>query len=806
MGDLRFSLRSLRKNPTLAATAIVTLALGSGANTAIFSVVKAVLLNSLPYRDPSRVVAIAETAPDMPDNQLSDAFTAEDWRTRSRSLASMGMYGDASGVLVENGQGEIIRGLRVTSGFFGTLGVTMQLGRDFLPEEDQPDRKFTVVILSHGLWMRRFGGDPHIIGRTLDLTNLHYRVVGVLPRNFAPLLHGTTELLPEIYMPAGIDYSVVCRKCLGPRVIARIKAGVTLGQARAELNTIMREIVREHAADYSRETGVSVTPMRDFLLGRVSLALWAVLGSAGFVLLIACLNVANLLLARATSRAREIATRTALGAGRWDLMRQLLIESMILAGAGGLSGMLLALAGSRALASLLPAGIPRVNDVAIDGVVMAFNLGATFLTALLCGLAPDWRATRVDLNEALKASGKATGNRSRFNLRSLLITAELALSFVLIAGAGLMAKSYLRLTEVSLGFDPRHILTLSSSIWGRRYDSDAAMLNYYEQALNRLHAIPGVEGAAWTSRLPLDSADLQRLRIEGHHAPSEAEAPLAETYSVSADYFQVMKIALMRGRWFTTHDRFDTPRVAVISENCARTQFPSEDPIGKRIRLAGSDSTNPWATIVGVVGDIRQYGLDRAPNMEVYMAQSQDVIIGYYRLVARTAGAPLGREQQIRAALVSVDSLMPVYHVKALDDYLAGTLAPRMVTLALLGLFSALALMLAAVGVYGVISHVATQRTREVGIRMALGAERRDVLILVLRQGLASAGIGLVVGFLLSRVTLRLLQSLLFEVRPDDWASSAAAMAVLASVALAATYLPAHRSASLDPMIALREE
>jgi len=332
------------------------------------------------------------------------------------------------------------------------------------------------------------------------------------------------------------------------------------------------------------------------------------------------------------------------------------------------------------------------------------------------------------------------------------------------------------------------------------------MLKYYEQGLERFRAIPSVEGAAWTSRLPLDSADPQRLRIEGRPESGEAEAPLAEAYSVSADYFRVMKIPLKRGRWFTTQDRFDTPMVAVISESCARTQFPNEDPIGKRIQMGGSDSAGPWARIVGVVGDIRQYGLDRAPNMEVYMPQSQGVVVGYYRLVARTAGAPLGREREIRAALVSVDSLMPVYHVKALEDYLAGTLAPRTVTLALLGLFSALALMLAAVGVYGVISHAATQRTREVGIRMALGAERGDVLALVIRQSLVLAGIGLGAGFLLSRALLRMLESLLFEVRPDDWASSLAAMAALALVALAATYLPAHRAASLDPMIALRDE
>jgi len=775
--------------------------LAIGANTAIFSVLKAVLLNPLPYRDAGRLVTLAITAPDMPGNQLVDAFTPADWRERSRSFESLSLYGDASAVLVQNGHAEIVRGLRVNSNFFDTLGVRMQLGRAFLPEEDRPDRRFTVVILSHGFWMRRFGGDPRVVGQVLELSGFHYRVTGVLPADFAPLLHGTTELLPEIYMPAGIDYSSPCRRCLGPHTIARLRSGVSVEAARSELAAVMREIVREHPADYHRDSSVQVTPVRDFVFGRVQTALWVISGGAGLVLLIACTNIANLLLARAMARTKEMAIRAALGAGRGRLIRQLLSESFMLATGGAAGGLLLALAGTGALASRLPQQVPRAGDIRIDVGVLGFSLAITTLTALLCGLIPAWHSMRVDLNNTLKSSGKGVGQRLHRGTRRWLVAAEIALATVLVCGALLLAKSFARLMNVDPGYDPRNVLTLSSNVWGPRYREESAQLQYYQETLEKLRSVPGLKGVAWTSMLPLDAADRRHMEVLGADRIDGATA-LVEMYSVSNDYFHVMKIPLKRGRLFSEHDTVMTPKVALISETCARKEFPAEDPIGRQIRLADVGVL----TIVGVVGDIRQYGLDREPNMEAYIAQAQDVIIGFYRLVARTVLSPMRMEGTVRAAFGSVDSTLPVYHVKSMEDYLAGTVAPRTVALTLLALFGGLALVLAAAGIYGVISFVAESRTREVGVRMALGARRRDVVMLILGQSFAPVAVGLAVGIGSGLELKRLLASLLYGMHSIDWSTPAAAIAILTAVALAATIGPARRAARADPMFALREE
>lgn len=803
MGDLRLAGRTLRKTPAASAVAVITLTLAIGANTAIFSVVKAVLLNPLPYQDANRLVTLAITAPDMPDNQTVDALTPEDWRKRSRSVESLSIYGDASTVMVENGQGEIVRGLRVNSNFFDTLGVKMQLGRAFLPEEDRPDRRFTVVILSHGFWIRRFGGDPLIVGRVVELSGFHYRVTGVLAANFAPLLHGTTELLPEIYMPAGVDYGSACRRCLGPHAIARLKPGVSVEAARSELAAVMREIVREHPGDYHRDASIKVTPVRDFLFGRVQTALWAVWGGAGVVLLIACANIANLLLARATGRAKEMAIRAALGAGRGRLIRQLLSESAVLATAGAAGGLLLALAGTGALASALQQEIPRAGDVRTDLGVLGFSLAVSLLTAMLCGLAPAWHSARVDLNHAMKTSGKGSGDRSRHGVRRLLVAGEIALATILVCGALLLAKSFARLMNVDPGYDPGNVLTLSSNVWGSRYQEQAAQLQYYQEALEKLRSVPGLKGAAWTSMLPLDAADRRQMDVlDGNRMGDGGTPARVEMYSVSPDYFHVMKIPLKRGRLFNEYDTVMTPKVALISESCARKEFPGEDPIGKQIRLADVGVR----IIVGVVGDIRQYGLDRAPNMEAYIAQAQDVIIGFYRLVARTAGPPMRMGPSIRAVFGSVDSTLPVYHIKSMEEYLAGTLAPRTVALVLLGFFAVLALVLAAAGIYSVISFVVELRAREVGIRMALGARRGHVVALIFGQSLAPLGLGLVVGIAGASLVTRLLASLLYGVRSMGWSTPAAAISLLAVVALAATIGPARRATGADPMAALREE
>ncbi len=803
--DFRYSLRTLRKNLGFTVVAVVTLALGVGANTAIFSVVKAVLLNQLPYRQPDRLVALGEDDSGEKRPETIGYTTAYDWRRLNHSFESMSLYRDATAAIVERGEPELLTGLRVNYDFFDTLGVPMHLGRTFLPEEDRPDRRYE-IILSYGLWMRRFGGDPNVLGRVIRLNESSFTVIGVLPAGFRTLEIPGAPGYPEMFQPLGYDLSqpFACRDCQHLHLIARMKPGVTPGQAHADLKTIMRNLVRQYPASYPSNATAAFMPLQTYLVGRVSTALWVLLGAVGFVLLIACANVANLMLARATRRTKEIALRAALGAGRTRIVRQLITESLVLALAGGLVGIALAWTGTRTLAWLGPKEIPRVNEIRMDITVLLFGLAASMLTGLLFGLAPAMRSSRVDLNDALKDLGKSTESRSRFGLRNVLVAGELAIAFVLVVGAGLLGRSFLNLMNVDAGYDPHNVLTLGTFAYGPRYQKPEVELAYDKQAMDRLRRTPGVESVAMASNLPLLSFDRYGFHIR-QRATNPSEDPSADTYSVSPDYFRVMKIPLKRGRMFTDQDGPNSPKVAVISENCARKMFPNQDPIGKEIQLGGRDDTKPWTTIVGVVGDIRQYGLDKAPDMEAYIAQAQNMTF-LFSMVARTTVDPRNLEGAARQAFLAADPTLPVFRVQPLESYVASSLAQRKFTLILLGMFGGLALALAAIGIYGLISYAVTLRTREVGIRMAFGAERSDVLAMVLRQGLALIGLGLAVGFAASLALTRLLTTLLFEVRPTDLATSALVAFLLAAVALLASYLPARRAASIGPMIALRYE
>jgi predicted permease len=806
MNDIVYAARMLRKTLGFTFVAVITLALGVGANTAIFSVVKAVLLNQLPYRDPNRLVTIATPTRGEVGTTV-DFTTTSDLRTRSRSFESMSLYRIGAGAIVERGEPELLQGMRVSYDYFDTLGIKIQLGRTFQAEEDRPDRRFELII-SHGLWMRRFGGDPKILGRVIRLTESPFTVVGVLPPTFQqPLLILNNGPQPEIFMPLG--YAVggpsACRGCQHLQLIARLKPGVSPTHAGAELNGIMRDLVREHPGDYGHDIEARVSPLRDRIVGKVSTALWVLLGAVAFVLLIACANVANLLLARATGRAKEIALRAALGAERRRLIRQLLTESLLLALLGGALGVLLASWGTSALASLGPNEIPRVHQIKIDAVVMLFALCATVLTGVLFGLVPALRASRTDLNDALKDLGKSTDTRSRHGLRNVLVTAELALAFVLVVGAGLLAKSFLHLMNVNAGFDPHNVLTMNTYVYGERYRKPEVELAYYRAAFDRLLATPGVESAAMVSTLPLSTFDRRAIHIQDRPLPNESDAPSPDTYSISPDYFRVMRIPLKQGRVFNDHDGQGAPMVAIVSELCARKVFPSGDAIGKHIQLGGRFDNKPWLTIVGIVGDIRQYGLERAPDMEAYIAQAQDLSFTY-TLVARTTVDPVGLERAAREAFLAADKTQPAFNAVPMESYLQASLAERTFTLLLLGLFGSLALLLAAVGIYGVISYAVNLRTREVGIRMALGAQRRDVVAMVLRQGLTLIGTGLAAGFLASLALTRLLESLLYEVRPTDLATAGAVALLLAVIALFASYVPARRATRVDPMVALRYE
>lgn len=805
MNDLPLAWRNLRKNPGFTLVAVLTLALGVGANTAIFSVVKTVLLNPLPYRDPGHLVGIAETEPGTPDPVTVDFTSTQDWRTRSHSFESMSLYRNADAAFTDRGSAELLHGLRVSAGFFDTLGIPVQRGRTFLPEEDQPDRRH-VAILSHALWVRRFAADPHILGRSLRLADGSFTVVGVLPPDFR-LLFVDPSSYPEIFMPLGYSLQdpFACRGCQHLRLIARLKNGVSSGTARAELSTIMADLVREHPTSYDRGAGVRLETLENQIRGPVGKPLWILLGAVGFVLLIACANVASLVLARATGREKEFALRAALGAGRLRIARQLLAESLLLALLGGGAGVLLASWLTSALASSGPVEIPRVSEVTVDFPVLLFGLGASLITGLLFGLAPALRASRVELNTVLGETGRSTAGPARLALRDGLVAAELALAFLLVVGAGLLGKSFLRLMDVNPGYDPHRVLTLSTYVYGDRYKQPEAELGYYQQALDRLRAIPGIESVAMVSTLPLSGFDRRAFHVQDRKRSSYAEDPSVDAYSVSPDYFRVLRIPLKRGRLFTSQDRQGAPLTALISESCAGALFPHEDPLGRHIQLGGRHDDKPWATIVGIVGDVRQYSLDRPSDMEAYIPQAQDLTFSY-NLVARTTIDPRRLENAARQAFLSVDKNLPVYDVQPLEKYLQATLARRTFTLVLLGLFGALALFLAAIGIYGLSSYVVNLRKREFGIRIALGATGQDVLKMVLRLAGLLVAIGIGAGFLASLALTRLLTGLLYQVRPLDPSTTLAAAFVIAAVALAGTCLPALRATRIDPMTALRYE
>jgi putative ABC transport system permease protein len=803
--DFHYAIRTLRANAGFTLVATITLALGVGANTAIFSVVKAVLLNQLPYSQPDRLVALGEDDSGEKRPETIGYATAYDLRRLNHSFQSMSLYRDATAAFIGNGQPELISGLRVNYDFFETLGIQMQLGRTFLPEEDRPDRRFE-IILSHGLWMRSFGGDPHILGRVIRLNDSSFTVVGVLPPSFRTLDIPGAPGHPEMFEPLGYDLSqpFACRDCQHLHFVARIKPGVPAGEAHSELNAIMANLIKQYPASYPIKATVALQPLHDYLVGRASTALWVLLAAVGFVLLIACANVANLMLARATRRSKEIALRAALGAGRGRIVRQLLTESLVLALAGGLLGILLAWTGTSVLASLGPKEIPRVDEIRMDSVVLLFGLAASVLTGLLFGLAPALRSSRVDLNDALKSMGKTTEGASKFSLRNVLVGAEIAIAFVLVVGAGLLARSFLNLMNVDAGFDPRHVLTLGTFAYGAKYQKPEAELAYDKLAMDRLRQMPGVESVAMTSNFPLLTFDRYGFHVR-ERATNSAEDPSVDTYSVSSDYFRVMKIPVKRGRVFADQDGPNAPKVALISENCARQMFPHEDPIGKEIQLGGRDDSKPWTTIIGIVGDVRQYGLDRPAEMAAYIAQAQNMSF-VFSMVARTTLDSQSLEGAARNAFLAADPTLPVFRVQPMESFVASWLAQRRFTLVLLGLFGGLALVLAAVGIYGLISYSVTLRTREVGIRMAFGAERSDVLGMVVRQGLRLAAAGLVTGYVASLVLTRLIGSLLFEVRPTDVVTSLTVGLVLAGVAVLASYLPARRATMVDPMVALRYE
>ncbi len=799
--DLRYGARMLAKQPGFTLIAVLTLALGIGATTAIFSVVNAVLLQALPYRDADRLVAISLNDNDGGFGNTGYA-TFLDWQARAKSFEPLALIRSWGGTLTGQGEPERVNGLRVTPEYFKLLGVAPALGRDFRLEENRPDTRF-VVVLSHALWQRRFKADPNVVGKPIVLSGQTYTVIGVMPQPFEDLLAANFYQQAELWGPLGYDTTQAgtCRTCQHLKAFGRLKDGVTLERARAEMNAIAATMKQEHPTEYPVASAVVFGLQDEFTKG-IRPALYLLLIAVNVLLLIACANVANLLLARATERAREMAVRAALGAGRFRIIRQLLSESLLLAGLGAAAGFVLAVWGVDVLLALKPASLLRLQTVTMDARVLAFAAAVSLLTGVLFGLAPAWQASKPDLQLALKASDRTVSAGGR--LRNLFVVSEIALALVLLIGAGLLVKSFLRLLDVKPGFATGNLLTMMVPAVGAKYGEDEAVRQFYRDVLARVSKLPGVEAAGVVSNLPLfGNYDSSGFHIEEKPLANPADAPDAQRYGVSPDYLRAMRINLLRGRGFTEQDGAQAPLVALISRTTAERFWPNEDPLGKRVRLGGIK--DPLRTIVGVVPDVLHNGLEDGPDIQAYVPHAQWTD-SFMQLAVRTTADPASVIAAVRHEVKAVDQDIPIYQVATMEQLVARTTAQRRFTLLLAGVFAALALVLAGLGIYSVIACAVAQRTREIGIRMALGAQRGDVLRLVIRQGLRLAVIGASLGLLAAWGVTRLMKNLLFSVSATDPLTFGALAGLLILVALLACWLPARRATQVDPMIALRCE
>jgi putative ABC transport system permease protein len=794
--DLRYGARMLFKQPGFTLIPVLTLALGIGANTAIFSVVNTVLLRPLPFKEPDSLVMIRETKlPQFPEFSVS-AGNFLGWQKQNTVFERMAAYTGASFNLVGVGDPEQIPGMRVTDGFFAMLGAQPQIGRDFLSEEDQPGRN-NVVILSHGLWQRRFGGEAKILNQTLTLNGQSYTVIGVMPASFR---FGGRE---PIWTP--MAFTTQQAQNHGGHylsAIGRLKPGVTLDQARAEMVTIAGRLATQYP-EANAGWNVKLMSLLEFSVRSIKPALLVLLAAVAFVLLIACVNVANLLLVRAASRQRELAIRTALGAGRARIMRHLLTESVLLALLGGGVGLLLAKWGMDLLLALAPQDLPRLSGVSLDGRALAFTAAITLLTGVIFGLFPALQASKPNLNETLKDAGRGSSDGGRRQLvRSSLVVLEVASALVLLVGAGLMIKSFWQLLKVDPGFNPDNALTLSVALPRTKYPEETQQVAFFQQLLEKVSALPGVQAAGISNAMPLGNDYVAGFEIEGRPPLPPGAGQSTNFYAVSPDYFKAMGITLRRGRLFTERDTKDSPRVAVVNETMAQKIFPNEDPTGKRIKFGrNADSYE----IVGIVADVKQYGLDQVTPLQTYEPHTQQTFPAM-TLVVRTAGPPTEMTAAIRNAVLELDKEQPIANVSTLAQSLSTSIAQQQFSMLLLGVFAAVALLLAAVGIYGVLSYAVTQRTHEIGIRMALGAGRREVLKLVVGHGLRLTLLGVAAGLATAFALTRLMKTLLFGVSATDPLTFGLIALLLIAVALLACYLPARRATQVDPLVALRCE
>jgi predicted permease len=804
--DLRYGARMLWKNPGFTAVAVVALALGIGANSAIFSVVNTVLLRPLPYREPGRLVMVWEDdAKHGYPNDTPAAANYIDWRDQNNVFEGMAAMADQSYNLTGSGDPERIDGKKVSANLFELLGVAPLHGRAFAAEEDRPGAN-KVVILGHALWQRRFGSDTGVVGRTLTLNGEAHTVVGVMPQSFQ-----FPDRQAELWTPiAFTQQEAANRNRHYLKVVARLKPNVTLEQARAEMSTIAARLQQQYP-EQNTDLGASVQPLHEHLVGDIRPALLVLLGAVGFVLLVACANVANLLLARAAVRQKEIALRTALGASRMRLVRQFLTESVLLAALGGLVGLLLSVWGVTLLKSFIPENISQVKAISVDARVLGFTVLVTLLTGLVFGLAPAFQASKFNLNETLKEGGRdAAAARGGNRVRGLLVVAEVAVSLVLLVGAGLLINSFLRLRSVDPGYRTDNLLTMSVVLPQQKYPDHARRTAFYTDMIRRVEQLPGVRSAGVTNWIPLVmQGDSISVSVEGqpNPAPGQGKLPVLVTRVVSPRYFDSMGIRLLQGRVFEEgKDRVDSPCVLVIGEAVARKYWPGESAVGKRIAPGRAESDDDWCQVVGVVNDVRQRELASEPTPQMYLTYEQAGFFAPRFLVVKTEGDPLALAGTVRKTVWEVDGDQPVSNVNTMEGVLSESLARQRFSTLLLGVFAGLALVLAAVGIYGVMSYSMAQRTREIGIRMALGAQRRDVLKLAVGQGLRLVAVGVLLGLAGALALTRVMSSLLFGVSATDPATLVTISLILIAVALVASYIPARRAAKVDPLIALRYE
>ena len=815
--DLRHGLRVLASQPAFTTVAVASLALGIGANTAIFSVTNALLLRPLPYEDADRIAILWQRSPGLGVQQ--DWFSTGqflDIKSDNQVFTDVAATIGASFNLTGNGIPERIDGARVSSSLFPIFGATAAAGRVFSADEDKPGKP-PVVILSNGFWKRRFGSDPSIVGKSLILNGNTFEIVGVMASDFVfnkevmPAVNGIQNVDLLLPLPLG-ENARTNRGGEDFNLFAKLKPGVTLERAQADMNVLAQRMKRDYPQNYPPNGGltVSVVPLINQVVGDVRMALYVLLGAVGLVLLIACGNVANLLLSRAAVRQKEMAVRAAVGASRERIVRQLLTEAILLSAIGGMLGLVLAMIAVEVLGHFGSARIPRLDEIAIDGRVLGFTFAISLFTGVVFGLVPALRASRLDLNDVLREGGRGTVGTSAFGLghqqlRRLLISTEIALSLVLLIGAGLLIRSYQRITNANPGFEPDGVLSVRVSLPGFKYKGPDEVIAFYKRLEDRLKGLPGVQYVGSNYLLPLSSVALawEPISIEGYVPKAAGEdLIIASSGYITPDYFKAMGMPLLAGRYFDDRDVRGAPDVAIVDDKLAERFWPGQDPIGKRMRRGDS---GPWRTVVGVVADTKQYEVDGEPPITAFYPVQQIGIASRY-IVIKTNGDPAALATSVTREVQALDADLPVYDVATMEERLADSLARRRFSMLMLGVFATCASLLAAIGIYGVVSFWVSQRTRELGIRAALGAREMDIMQLVVRQVVALVAVGITVGLAAAFGLTRVMSTLLFGVSATDAVTFGLLAIVLGVVALIATWIPARRAAGVPPIVALRHD